>query len=1056
MGKRVKKKGRIPHKEKRVVTVAPKIVPQENSPAAETVDDGVLVAKERKLCAHIDKGVDLVKLAAKFRSLEPIRCEDCREGVVDRRGGKGKGKHGKSKGGGSIESKLDSKAIWVCLECGHYACGGVGFPTTPQSHAVRHAKQNRHPLAIQLDNTHLRWCFPCNTLIPVEKSEENGEQKDILLDAVKLMKGRSTEGASVDVEDVWFGGGSVRSETISEGTMSSLDGRGGYVVRGLANLGNTCFLNSVMQNLLAMDRLRAYFLNMDGSVGPLCVSLKKLVIETNPEAGLRNVINPKSFFGCVCAKAPQFRGFHQHDSHELLRCLLDGLCTEELAARKLTNSSRENGISPSEGPTFVDAIFGGQISSSVCCTECGHTSVVYEPFLDLSLPVPTKKPPKKAQPVSRARKMKVPPKRAARIRSKANKDVDLEPAQSVSNSSASCQSSHNIQPGIPVAEMMVASSGDSTRLDFIGPAASGEVSHQEQSAVPVSEKMMTASDDCTWLDFIGPSTMADDEGSVSQSFLVTQEFEDKQVFENVTEETSALLDGSTRLDYLETGTGSDDRDVASPNDDISGIQDSGNKNIVQNGVLIQNSSESNDQICLPSSEPNLKLNSSSGNSWEDELPLQVQSSEILLLPYKEEIPTTGAIIREGEASSLVTGYEEDSLDFDGFGGLFNEPEIALGPSVKPFLDDNNFQENVTNTGVVAGNISESDPDEVDNTDSPVSVESCLAYFTKPELLSNEHAWHCENCSKILQQQRMKAKKNRLKSSKIWVIGGEASSENDALGVEKDFSCPTEVRELNNGNINSDTFLDTSSQSLVVQNGKIDDSNNCSKHGISHTGEMNSIVSQRKEGKGEMKDVLLELSPSGCFRTCSQASSSDQASDSCSVNEPSCVVCNSDKFRQSDSSLLAGEPESAENEDEEMDSESVKVKRDATKRFLINKAPPILTIHLKRFTQDARGRLSKLNGHVNFQDTIDLRPYMDPRCIERDKYDYHLVGVVEHSGTMRGGHYVAYVRGSEKSMRKVQKENAGFVWYHASDAYVREVSLEEVLRCEAYILFYEKN
>lgn len=60
----------------------------------------------------------------------------------------------------------------------------------------------------------------------------------------------------------------------------------------------------------------------------------------------------------------------------------------------------------------------------------------------------------------------------------------------------------------------------------------------------------------------------------------------------------------------------------------------------------------------------------------------------------------------------------------------------------------------------------------------------------------------------------------------------------------------------------------------------------------------------------------------------------------------------------------------------------------------------------------------------------------------EKCLYRLQGVVEHLGTMRGGHYVAYIRGS------------GSVWYHVSDACVREVLLEEVLRCDAYILFYE--
>jgi ubiquitin carboxyl-terminal hydrolase 16/45 len=80
-----------------------------------------------------------------------------------------------------------------------------------------------------------------------------------------------------------------------------------------------------------------------------------------------------------------------------------------------------------------------------------------------------------------------------------------------------------------------------------------------------------------------------------------------------------------------------------------------------------------------------------------------------------------------------------------------------------------------------------------------------------------------------------------------------------------------------------------------------------------------------------------------------------------------------------------------------------------------------------------------------------------RCINEEKYEYQLVGVVEHSGTMRGGHYVAYVRGGQRNREKVDnKENESSTWYHASDAYVRQVSLDEVLRCEAYILFYERN
>lgn len=88
-------------------------------------------------------------------------------------------------------------------------------------------------------------------------------------------------------------------------------------------------------------------------------------------------------------------------------------------------------------------------------------------------------------------------------------------------------------------------------------------------------------------------------------------------------------------------------------------------------------------------------------------------------------------------------------------------------------------------------------------------------------------------------------------------------------------------------------------------------------------------------------------------------------------------------------------------------------------------------------------------------TSELNIYDFCRHKERERYEYRLLGVVEHLGTMRGGHYVAYVRRREKSRGKAEGEDGSFVWYHASDAHVRQVSFEEVLRCEAYILFYER-
>ncbi|KAF5951115.1 hypothetical protein HYC85_013108 [Camellia sinensis] len=335
MAKKVKKKARSGHTEKRVSTL-----PQKTEPVAQqsisSTDDGLSVIKERKDILD-------VKIAEKVWLIS----EQVREGAS--------------------RCRRKGEVLWTrnpSLKQFGFVWNVVIF------HVGRlDSQQPLKPMQFSMPGK-LVICWLSNLKTfnyTIEKLEESGEQKGPLSDIVKLVNGRSFQGASVDVEDVYFGSGSVISEIKLENTIvSSLDGKSGYAVKGL--------------------QWRDYGITSWNwmSLNPLTVSLKKLFIETSREAGLRNVINPKSFFGCVCAKASQFRGYQQHDSHELLRCLLDGLCAEELNARKQT-TSLENGISSNLGPTFVDGIFGGQLSSTVSCLECGHSSTVFKPFLDLSL-----------------------------------------------------------------------------------------------------------------------------------------------------------------------------------------------------------------------------------------------------------------------------------------------------------------------------------------------------------------------------------------------------------------------------------------------------------------------------------------------------------------------------------------------------------------------------------------------------------------------------------------------------------------------------------------------
>lgn len=70
--------------------------------------------------------------------------------------------------------------------------------------------------------------------------------------------------------------------------------------------------------------------------------------------------------------------------------------------------------------------------------------------------------------------------------------------------------------------------------------------------------------------------------------------------------------------------------------------------------------------------------------------------------------------------------------------------------------------------------------------------------------------------------------------------------------------------------------------------------------------------------------------------------------------------------------------------------------------------------------------------------------------------YRVAGVVEHIGTesLEAGHYVAYDRATRLGNQQ-QQSSCSSSWCCADDSFIREVTLEQVLKCQAYILFYER-
>ncbi|GJM98343.1 hypothetical protein PR202_ga15344 [Eleusine coracana subsp. coracana] len=340
--------------------------------ASYSTEEAAVSVSGREQCGHYSRDsahLDMVLLEI-LSSKHYASCEHCREDAPRKKGGKEKGgKQQKKKGGGSkgsakAQSKVEKSDMWVCLDCGRQFCGGEGADIKPYGHARRHARQDRHWWAAKYDDPTVAYCLSCEKEVSVEMPE------------LKTVVAMTADDTMVGAED---------------SDASSLANCHGNVIKGLPNLGNTCFFNAVMQNLLALDGLRRRMLGSDVPTGPLSMSLKKLFVDSSASNDTGGTLSPKNLFSSICSKYPQFRGYQMQDSHELLRCFLDGLRTEETEARKLAEDASDAGV-----PTIIDSIFAGQLSSTVSSTECSHSSVKHDQFLDLSLPVPSRRPPAKS------------------------------------------------------------------------------------------------------------------------------------------------------------------------------------------------------------------------------------------------------------------------------------------------------------------------------------------------------------------------------------------------------------------------------------------------------------------------------------------------------------------------------------------------------------------------------------------------------------------------------------------------------------------------------------
>lgn len=183
---------------------------------------------------------------------------------------------------------------------------------------------------------------------------------------------------------------------------------------GLRNLGNTCFMNSALQCLSHVEVITEFFLsnryvqdlNADnplGTGGNLATEYSDLLRELY--FGTASHTAPSSLKRAISRFAPQFSGFQQHDSQELLAYLIDGLHEDLNRVKKKpyietkeSDGKTDDAIVAKEAwkrhllrndSIFVDYV-QGQFKSTVVCPICSKVSITFDPFNCVQLELPSK------------------------------------------------------------------------------------------------------------------------------------------------------------------------------------------------------------------------------------------------------------------------------------------------------------------------------------------------------------------------------------------------------------------------------------------------------------------------------------------------------------------------------------------------------------------------------------------------------------------------------------------------------------------------------------------
>jgi ubiquitin carboxyl-terminal hydrolase 22/27/51 len=308
-----------------------------------------------------------------------------------------------------------SSKLFSCLHCGFTACNRKykhlikeNNPTNSNpniktmTHMHNHVRSSGHALALSLDYSNI-YCWYCNDY--VYHSEIQQLKYEAIIRQYKRLQQR-TDKFILSPQEI----SSIQQNFDAFQSNSNKLG-----VRGLVNLGNSCYMSVCIQLLVHNPTIRNFFFSdMHNQLRCQFYKQRTNQIPSNSNApnpfsqynsclacavdqlfsdmfsGQQTPYIPDRLFHCMWANFDYLAHYAQQDAAEFLLSLLDGLhtaCTQPHNNRNNNNLAQET--KSLQCQCIVHKTFGLLLRSDVTCSSCNSLFTVIDPALDISLDLAT-------------------------------------------------------------------------------------------------------------------------------------------------------------------------------------------------------------------------------------------------------------------------------------------------------------------------------------------------------------------------------------------------------------------------------------------------------------------------------------------------------------------------------------------------------------------------------------------------------------------------------------------------------------------------------------------